>query len=153
MEERRKIKPVMSLSEQADLRERANEHYWLPLRQAKEDDIKNNLVLLVGGEGCRVWDADGKEYLDLSAQLTNVNLGHNRKDIIAAAQAQMNKLMFAATMKGYAHVASIEYAHKLAQVVPKGLGHFLFANTGSDADDCAFKIANTYYKIKRERNY
>ena len=47
---------------QAELREQANEHFWLPLRQAKEDEIKHNLKLIVAGKGCYIKDAQGKEF-------------------------------------------------------------------------------------------
>ena len=104
-------------------------------------------------QGIMIKDTEGKEYIDLHSQLTNVNLGHNRKDIAEVARAQMDKMMFTTTLRGYASVPSIEYGQKLAQVVPKGLDHFLFTMTGADADDCAFKIANLYYKVKGERRY
>lgn len=104
-------------------------------------------------QGIMIKDTEGKEYIDLHSQLTNVNLGHNRKDIAEVAKAQIDKMMFTATLRGYANVLSIEYSQKLAQVVPKGLDHFLFTMTGADADDCAFKIANLYHKVKGERRY
>jgi len=69
------------------------------------------------------------------------------------ARTRMDKMMFTTTLRGYANVPSIEYGQKLAQVVPKGLDHFLFTMTGADADDCAFRIANLYYKAKKERRY
>jgi len=104
-------------------------------------------------QGVRVKDTEGKEYIDIASQLVNVNLGHNRRDIAEVAKAQIDKMMYTSTLRGYANVPSIEYSQKLAQVVPKGLDHFLFTMTGSDADDCAFKIANLYYKVKGERRY
>ncbi len=98
-------------------------------------------------------DTEGKEYMDLSSQLVNVNLGHSRKDIAEVAKAQIDKMMYTSTLRGYANVPAIEYSQKLTQVVPKGLDHFLFTMTGADAVDCAFKIANLYYKVKGERRY
>lgn len=104
-------------------------------------------------QGIMIKDTEGKEYIDLASQLTNVNLGHNRKDIAEVAKAQIDKMMFTSTLRGYTNVPAIEYSQKLAQVVPKGLDHFLFTMTGADAVDCAFKIANLYYKVKGERRY
>jgi putrescine aminotransferase len=104
-------------------------------------------------QGIMIKDTEGKEYIDLASQLVNVNLGHNRKDIAEVAKAQIDKMMFTATLRGYTNVPAIEYSQKLAQVVPKGLDHFLFTMTGADAVDCAFKIANLYYKVKGERRY
>jgi adenosylmethionine-8-amino-7-oxononanoate aminotransferase len=104
-------------------------------------------------QGIMIKDTEGKEYIDLASQLVNVNLGHNRKDIAEVAKAQIDKMMYTSTLRGYAHVTSIHYSQKLAQVVPKGLEHFLFTLTGADAVDSALKIANLYFKVKGERRY
>ena len=114
---------------------------------------KNWGFALESAEGVRVKDSEGKEYIDLSSQLINVNFGHTRKDIIEAAKAQLDKMQFTTLLRGFANVPAIEYSMKLAQVVPKGLDHFLFTMTGADADDCAFKIANRYHQVKGERRY
>jgi len=95
-----------------------------------------------GAQGIMIRDTEGKEYMDLSSQLVNVNLGHGRKDIAEVVKARMDKMMYISILSDYENVLSIVYSQKLAQVVPKGLDHFLFTATGSDADDCAFKIAN-----------
>ncbi len=108
---------------------------------------------LESAEGIKVRDSDGKEYMDLSSQLVNVNFGHSRRDIIEAAKAQLDKMQFTTLLRGFTNVPVIEYSQKLAQVVPKGLDHFLYTLTGADADDCAFKMANLYYKAKGERRY
>ena len=117
--------------------------------------VGQNLGFAPFEEAQGVWikDTEGKEYIDIASQLVNVNLGHNRKDIAEVVKAQIDKMMYASTLRGYANVASIEYSQKLAQVIPKGLDHFLFTTTGSDAVDSAFKIANLYYKVKGERRY
>lgn len=114
---------------------------------------RNLGVAFEQAEGVKLEDSDGKEYIDLASQLVNVNLGHGRKEIIEAAVAQMNKMMYSSILRGYSNAASIEYGQKLAKVVPKGLDHFLFTMTGADANDCAFKIANLYHKTKGERRY
>ena len=104
-------------------------------------------------EGIKIKDSEGKEYIALASQLVNVNLGHGRRDIAEVAKAQIDRMMFASTLRGYSNAPAIEYARKLAQVVPEGLSHFLFTMAGGDAVDCAFKIANLYHKVKGERRY
>ena len=47
------------------------------------------------GKGAIIRDTEGKEYIDIGSQLTNVNLGHGREDIVEAAKSQMDKLQFA----------------------------------------------------------
>ncbi|MFC2063019.1 aspartate aminotransferase family protein [Chloroflexota bacterium] len=103
--------------------------------------------------GIKLKDSEGKEYIDLSSQLVNVNLGHSRKDIAEAAKAQFDKMQFTTILRGFANVPSIEYAQKLAKVMPKGVDRFLYTMTGADADDCAFKVANLYHKLRGERRY
>ena len=55
-----------------------------------------NPVVVVKGEGSCVWDADGKKYLDFSAQLVCCNLGHKNKRIQEALRAQGEKLFYVA---------------------------------------------------------
>ncbi|RLC62728.1 MAG: hypothetical protein DRI01_06385, partial [Chloroflexi bacterium] len=80
---------------------------------------KNLGFALESAEGIRVKDSDGKEYMDLSSQLINVNFGHSRRDIIEAAKAQLDKMQFTTLLRGFTNVPVIEYSMKLAQVVPR----------------------------------
>ncbi|MCY3823280.1 MAG: aminotransferase class III-fold pyridoxal phosphate-dependent enzyme, partial [Nitrospinae bacterium] len=50
-------------------------------------------IALVRGEGCRVWDADGKEYLDFVSGLAVCNLGHCHPGVVAAIREQAGKLI------------------------------------------------------------
>jgi len=136
--------PVMSLSEQVDFRKRANEHYWLPLRQAKEDDIRDNLILLVGGEGCRVWDANGKEYLEACASDWTVAVGYGRKEIADAAHEQLLKIPHVDPFGNYAAPSTINFTTKLAQIAPGTLSKVFTISGGSEANESALKLARQY---------
>jgi len=114
---------------------------------------KNQGYIIESAEGITLKDTHGKTFIDLSAQLTNVNLGHNRRDILDAAKAQMDKLTFVFTLRGSINIPSIELARKLAAIVPNGLDHFLWTHTGTDTVDCAFRVANLYWKVKGARKY
>ncbi len=96
--------------------------------------------------GLFLQDTEGKEYVDLSAQLQNVNLGHGRKEIIDAIVKQANELQFSALFFGISNRPSIECALKLAEVTPPGLKHFLFTAGGSEANDFAFKMARACWQ-------
>jgi putrescine aminotransferase len=102
--------------------------------------------LFESGKGAIIWDTEGKEYIDLGSQLTNVNLGHGREDIIEAAKSQMDKLQFANIFRGFSNSAAVECAQKLANIIPQGLDHFFFTVTGSDSVDAACRIAKVYWR-------
>src|SRR5690606_40568619 len=50
-----------------------------------------NPLVIAGGEGCTLWDYDGRRYLDFSSQLVNTNIGHQHPKVIAAIQEQDRK--------------------------------------------------------------
>lgn len=109
---------------------------------------KNRDFVIEGATGITLRDTEGREYIDLASQLTNVNLGHDRREVIQAAKAQMDKLVFSHTFSGQVHLPSVELGKKLAAIVPKGLDHFMWTQTGADANDCAFRIANLYWRAR-----
>jgi taurine--2-oxoglutarate transaminase len=93
-------------------------------------------------EGCWFWDASGRKYLDLSAQLMCVNLGHQNPAVVEAICKQARELAFI----GPAHTCDIraELAVKLLEVLPKGLEKFFFTTSGTEANEAAIKIARLY---------
>ncbi|MGA8529890.1 MAG: aminotransferase class III-fold pyridoxal phosphate-dependent enzyme, partial [Acidobacteriaceae bacterium] len=98
-----------------------------------------NPMHLADAEGCYFTDGKGKRYLDLSAQLMCVNLGHKNRAVIAAIAEQAEKLPFASP--AYATEARAELSQTLLEVLPKGLTKFFFTTSGTEANEAAFKIA------------
>jgi adenosylmethionine-8-amino-7-oxononanoate aminotransferase len=143
MEKREGIK-AMTLPELADLRERANEYHWFPLRQAKEDDIRENLKIIVKGEGCRVWDAEGKEYLEACASDWTAAVGYGRKEMADAAYEQLLKIPHVDPFGNYAAASTINFATKLAQITPDTLNKVFSVSGGSEANESALKLARQY---------
>lgn len=96
--------------------------------------------VLARGEGCRVWDTDGTEYLDLLAGIAVNALGHAHPAILAALGTQAETLGHVSNF--FATAPQIELAEKLLQLAeaPEGSGVF-FSNSGSEANEAAFKIA------------
>jgi adenosylmethionine-8-amino-7-oxononanoate aminotransferase len=105
-------------------------------------------LILVRGEGCRVWDADGKEYLDGFASLWNVNVGYGRKELAAVGAEQLERLAFQPTFFGLASPPPIELAAKLAAIVPGPLKHFHFTSGGAESNETALKIARYYWALR-----
>jgi taurine--2-oxoglutarate transaminase len=114
-----------------------------------------NPLHIVDAEGCTITDASGKQYLDLSAQLMCMNLGHKNQAVIDAIAQQAQALAYA--MPGYATNARAELSKLLLEVLPPGLNKFFFTTSGTDANEAAFKIARMYTGktkvIARYRSY
>ncbi|MBI5493740.1 MAG: aminotransferase class III-fold pyridoxal phosphate-dependent enzyme [Deltaproteobacteria bacterium] len=90
-------------------------------------------------EGVHFWDAAGTRYLDMSAQLMCSNLGHQNPAVVDAICKQARELAFVAP--GYATTVRAQLAQKLLDVVPKGIDKFFFATSGTEANECAIKMA------------
>jgi taurine---2-oxoglutarate transaminase len=98
-----------------------------------------NPMHLTDAEGCYFTDADGKKYLDFSAQLMCVTLGHKNKAVVDAIADQAHKLAYVGP--GYATTVRGELSELLLEVLPKGLEKFFFTTSGTEANEAAFKIA------------
>ena len=96
--------------------------------------------VLARGEGVHVWDTDGKQYLDLLAGIAVNSLGHAHPALLSAISKQAETLGHVSNF--FASTPQIELAEKLLEVAdaPAGSGVF-FANSGTEANEAAFKIA------------
>ena len=97
---------------------------------------------VVDAEGCFFIDASGKRYLDFSAQLMCVNLGHKNPAVISAIEAQARTLAYVAP--GYTTNARAALSQLLLEVLPRGLEKFFFTTSGTEANEAAFKIARLF---------
>ncbi|GAB2511349.1 aspartate aminotransferase family protein [Microbacterium petrolearium] len=98
--------------------------------------------VVAGGEGTRVWDHDGNEYLDFSSQLVNVNIGYGHPKVVAAIQRQAETL---ATI-GPATV-NLTRGEAAARILEKAGGSFekvFFTNGGADANENAIRMARLF---------
>lgn len=114
-----------------------------------------NPLHIAAAEGCTIVDGSGKRYLDFSAQLMCVNLGHGNPSVIEAISRQAHELAYAGP--GYATTARAELSKLLLEVLPAGLNKFFFTTSGTDANEAAFKIARMFTGktkiIARYRSY
>jgi adenosylmethionine-8-amino-7-oxononanoate aminotransferase len=109
--------------------------------------------VIVRGEGCYLWDDDGKRYLDALAGLFAVNVGYSYGDEMGqAALEQMRELPFY-TNWSYAHPRAIELAQRLAELAPDGLNRAFFVSGGSEAVESAWKLARQYHLARGERRW
>lgn len=93
--------------------------------------------------GAVVTDVNGREYLDCFAGISVVNAGHNNPAVIAAAKAQMDKLVHCASYIYHTQPVA-DLAEKMAQIAPRGLSKTFFGNGGAEAIEGALKLARLY---------
>ncbi len=97
-------------------------------------------VALVRGEGCRVWDADGKEYLDFVSGLAVNNLGHCHPAVVSALREQAGRLLHVSNL--YHIEPQIRLAERLTR---NSFGDkVFFCNSGTEACEAAIKLARKY---------
>ena len=101
-------------------------------------------LVLVKGAGCRVWDDQGREYLDLVAGLAVCNLGHAHPQVARAAAAQLAQLVHVSNL--YYSTPMVELAELLVRL--SFADRVFFANSGAEVNEGAIKLVRRY---SRER--
>jgi acetylornithine/N-succinyldiaminopimelate aminotransferase len=97
-------------------------------------------IALSHGQGCRVWDVNGKEYLDGLGGIAVNTLGHNHPRLVSALQEQIAKMIHCSN---YYHVPGQEQlAAKLVEL--SGLSNVFFCSTGLEANEAALKLARKF---------
>jgi acetylornithine/N-succinyldiaminopimelate aminotransferase len=98
-------------------------------------------VVLVRGQGSRVWDEDGKEYLDFGAGIAVSTLGHAHPRIIEALDRQARQLIHTSNL--YFTRPQAELARKLVEIVGSP-GKVFFSNSGAEANEAVIKLARKF---------
>jgi acetylornithine/N-succinyldiaminopimelate aminotransferase len=97
-------------------------------------------IALSHGQGCRVWDVNGKQYLDALGGIAVNTLGHNHPELVPALQDQIGKIIHTSN---YYHVPNAEVlAAKLVEL--SGMTNVFFCCTGLEANEAALKLARKY---------
>jgi 4-aminobutyrate--pyruvate transaminase len=98
-------------------------------------------LVITRGEGVYVYDDEGRRYLEGMSGLWCASLGFSEKRLAEAAYRQMLELPFYHSFGGKVPAISTELAERLIGIAPAGLSRVLFANSGSEANDTAIKLA------------
>jgi acetylornithine aminotransferase/acetylornithine/N-succinyldiaminopimelate aminotransferase len=106
-------------------------------------------LVLDRGEGCRVWDVDGRAYLDLAAGIAVASLGHAHPVISAAIERQASLLLHSGPM--FLNRPQLELAELLVEHSP--FDRVFFCNSGSEANEAAIKLARKWGKLHRGGAY
>lgn len=93
-------------------------------------------------EGMRVWDVEGRSYLDFFGGVLTVSIGHCDPEINAAIATQMKKVQHTSTL--YINQPLVELAEKLAEITPGRLQQSYFTNSGTEADETALVAAKLH---------
>jgi putrescine aminotransferase len=133
-----------------------------PLEQLKELDRRHHLHpftsheelhaqgthIITRGEGCWLYDAHGRKFFDALAGLWCVNVGYSCPEIADAVSEQIRRLPYYCSFFNTTTEPAIRLAEKLASLAPRGLGHVMFSNSGSEANETALKLIRAYHKLR-----
>jgi putrescine aminotransferase len=122
----------------------ALEHCVFPLAPVEEVQ-REGLKIYLRGDGVRLTDIEGREYLDMMSSHTRANsLGYGNKEIAEAVGNQLAELHYVGTVTNLAP-PTVALADKIADLTPDGLSKVVFVNDGSEAVEAAIKIAKQYH--------
>ncbi|MEO9080374.1 MAG: acetylornithine/succinylornithine family transaminase [Rhodanobacter sp.] len=126
--------PNESVPELIDLGQR----YWLPIYKPRE-------LVLDHGKGTRVWDTEGRDYIDFGAGIAVNALGHQDPDLLAALTAQAHKLWHASNV--FFTEPPLRLAEELVNAAPFAERVFL-CNSGAEANEAAIKLVRKWAASK-----
>ena len=92
-------------------------------------------------EGCRIWDVNGKAYLDLIGGISVCHVGHRHPKVLSAMQDQMQRYMHVMVYGEMIQSPQVLYAKQLTDHLPATLNSVYFTNSGSEATEGAMKLA------------
>jgi len=137
----------MNSKDVAELDELNARYVWHPMADPKFSSSEPPLIV-ARGEGVYVFDHRGNRYLDATAGMWNVNVGHGHPEVKKAIAEQLEALAFYGTFVGTSNPPSIHLSAKLIEMLrPEDMGRVIFSSGGSDAVDTAFKLARQYWKL------
>lgn len=131
-----------------DIRSANAQHMYHPMIDPKV--VQAHPPLIVDrADGVYVQDIDGQSYLDTVASLWNVNVGHNRREVIEAMKTQLDKLAYYSTFQNTSNAPAIELSARLMRLfAPEKMRKVFFSSGGSDAVETALKLARQYWKLQ-----
>ncbi len=143
------VTTAISAEEAAQLRSRARRHMLLHFTDMTAYE-EQPMAIIERGEGCHVFDVEGRRYIDGLSGLYCANLGHSHGEALGvAALGQMERLPFTSNWT-VAHPPGIELATRLAELAPTGLDRVFFTSGGSEAVESAWKLAVQWHQANGE---
>jgi len=121
--------------------------FWMPFTANRQ--FKSNPRMLVSAKGMHYTNAEGGKVLDGTAGLWCCNAGHSDPRIVEAVSNQISDMDYAPAFQ-MGHPKVFELAARVTAMLPKGLDHMFFTNSGSESVDTALKIALAYHRARGE---
>jgi adenosylmethionine-8-amino-7-oxononanoate aminotransferase len=135
-----------------DLRNAIRENVWLHFYQMAKASDPAQAPIMERGEGAKIYDTDGKEYIDALAGLFCVNVGYGRREIAEAMMAQLEQIHYVSSFS-FPNVPGSVLADKLANISPTGDdSRVFFVSGGSEAVESALKLAKSYHRRNGDMN-
>ncbi|HEU5433684.1 MAG TPA: adenosylmethionine--8-amino-7-oxononanoate transaminase, partial [Thermomicrobiales bacterium] len=135
----------MSEPSREDLERWDRQHVWHAFTQMAEYEP----LLIERGAGCKLFDIDGREYLDgVSSLWCNLH-GHRHPRIDAAIRAQLDRVAHTTSL-GASNSTTIKLARRLAELAPPGLERVFFSDDGATAVEVALKLAFQYWRQRSD---
>src|SRR5690348_13298676 len=119
-----------------DNAQRARDHLF-----AAQQTYYDQPITLTEGEGTRIKDDAGNEYLDAFAGIATTTLGYGDTEVAQAVAEQAKKLIHVSTL--YLTDEMLDLAETVARVAPEGMTKSFFSNSGSEANETAALVART----------
>ncbi len=119
---------------------------WIAIEQATHFPTRRPAIVIERGQGSRVWDVEGREYLDLIAGIAVTSLGHSSPVVQRALAEQSAKLIHISNL--FYSIPQLELAQLLMQHSP--FSRVFFCNSGAEANEAAIKLARRWGKKHRD---
>ena len=119
-------------------------HVWHPYTAMDEYIAETNPLVIARASGSRLFDADGRAYLDGNSSWWCAALGHNHPRLVRALAAQAERLCHTA-LGGITHEPVAVLAKQLVKLAPRGLEHVFFSDNGSTSVEVALKMSLQYW--------
>ena len=130
-------------------------YYVNPYTNLKTIETSGPLVF-ERGKGIYVYDENGKEYIEGMSGLWCVALGFSEERLIRAAEKQLRTLPYYHSFTGKSSAVTLELSERLMEMAPQPMSKVLLANSGSESNDTAVKVAwyyqNALDDLKRKKS-
>ena len=126
------------------IRNSALKHQWVQNKDWTQMAEEGDPPVIIEGNGIKVTDSDGREWIDVSTGYSSIHVGYGRKEIAYAAYEQLKQITFFPS--GTTTPPVIELCEKLAELTPGDLSRSYLNSGGSEANEIALKITKAYHK-------
>lgn len=135
-----------------ELKKLDNDHHMHPFTDYKGLEGEGGSRVIVRGEGCYLYDAEGHKILDGMSGLWCTNVGYGRKELAEAAYEQLLELPYYNTFFKTTTPPAAKLAAKVASLLPDNMNHVFFSGSGSEANDTNLRLARHFWQLEGKPN-